>query len=356
MCCKCCEEDSPVNLGKTKDTWIDCDICGKWWHGACARLSDETVQKLIAADIKYSCAFCVVGKSDSFCDIDRKLDKVLSLSTFLAEGQSSKTHKPVESSAIKTVNLPSDKDKIVILDGITSPKDFRSSDKINKELSRFPETQHRTERAYCLPQGGVALHLKEGEKIDTFIEKFPAGAFGKVRSVHQIREKCRQKVKRTYVAYARNIPVQLESSSIKASIDNTGSKVTSVHRLSFSRSGRALPVIRVTFADLEFYQECCSKGIQIPGTKQKDTVFDPERQRKVIRCYNCQRFGHVGKACLHKARCLNCGKENCCSQNCVLSPCCANCGGNHKADSSHCPTFQSIFKKFRVYSVLQTQH
>ena len=64
FCCKCLEEDSPESQGKSEETWIDCDICGKWWHGACAKLSDETVQKLIEAGIKYSCAFCVIGRGN----------------------------------------------------------------------------------------------------------------------------------------------------------------------------------------------------------------------------------------------------------------------------------------------------
>ena len=99
VCCKCQKEDSPVNQGKAKDTWIDCDICGKWWHGACARLSDETVKKLIAVSIKYSCAFCVLGESESLSDIDSKLDKVLSLSTILAESQTCNSDKSVISDA-----------------------------------------------------------------------------------------------------------------------------------------------------------------------------------------------------------------------------------------------------------------
>ena len=62
VCCKCRKEDSPVNQGKAKDNWIDCDICGKWWHGACARLSDETVKKLISVGIKYFCSFLCSGR------------------------------------------------------------------------------------------------------------------------------------------------------------------------------------------------------------------------------------------------------------------------------------------------------
>ena len=360
VCCKCLEEDSPESEGKLKETWIDCDICGKWWHGACAKLSDETVQKLIEAGIKYSCAFCVIGRgnltnrSDPLCSIDNKLDKVLSLSTLIAETRAGNNEQSVDAGASKIVKTTlvesSDTDNIVVVDGIGSPREFSTSEKINKELSKFPETQHKTERAYRLPRGGIALHLKEGENSDQFIQDFPKGAFGSVKAVHQVKEKC--KVKNTYTAYAKNIPVILDEASLKLSLDASGKLVKSVHRLKYSRSGRLLPVIRVTFQDISLYQEACSKGIHIPGTKQRFTLFEPERRKKVVRCYNCHRFGHIGKACLNKSRCVNCGREDCESKDCSSTPGCANCGGGHKADSSHCPTFLSILRKFRVYSIM----
>ena len=361
VCCKCLEEDSPESEGKIKETWIDCDICGKWWHGACAKLSDETVQKLIEAGIKYSCAFCVIGRenltnrSESLCSIDSKLDKVLSLSTLIADTRAGSKDQSLEAGAPKTVKTVlsenSDTDKIVVVDGICSPREFRTSEKINKELSKFPQTQNKTERAYCLSQGGIALHLKEIENSAQFIQEFPRSAFGSVEAVHQIKEKC--KGRNTYTAYGKNIPVNLDESSLKLALDASGKSIKSVHRLKYSRSGRLLPVIRVTFQDYSLYKEVCSRGIHIPGTKQRITLFEPERRKKVVRCYNCHRFGHIGKACLNKSRCVNCGREDCESQDCSLPSCCANCGGRHKADSSHCPTFLSVLRKFRVYSILQ---
>ena len=76
FCCYCGKEDSPLNKGEEEDTWIDCDICEKWWHGACAKLSDEDIQKFIVHDIKFPCAFCVVGKAGKeLKEVSDKLDK-----------------------------------------------------------------------------------------------------------------------------------------------------------------------------------------------------------------------------------------------------------------------------------------
>ena len=51
-----------MHKGEEEDTWIDCDMCEKWWHGACAKLSDKDIQEFIVHDIKFPCAFCVVER------------------------------------------------------------------------------------------------------------------------------------------------------------------------------------------------------------------------------------------------------------------------------------------------------
>ena len=129
------------------------------------------------------------------------------MSTLIAETRAGNNEQSVDAGASKIVKSTlvesSDTDNIVVVDGIGSPREFSTSEKINKELPNFPETQHKTECAYRLPQGGIALHLKEGESSDQFIKDFPKGAFGSVEAVHQVKEKC--KVKNTYTAYAKNI-------------------------------------------------------------------------------------------------------------------------------------------------------
>lgn len=57
-----------------------------------------------------------------------------------------------------------------------------------------------------------------------------------------------------------------------------------------------------------------------------------------LRCYNCQRFGHMAKSCRSTRRCKICSEDHhhkeCKS---VLQPKCANCAGNHAASYSGCP-------------------
>ena len=56
-------------------------------------------------------------------------------------------------------------DKVVVIDNIQDPKQFRVSDKIRKETRKFkdlPESQF----AYSLPRGGVSLQFNTKEEAD----------------------------------------------------------------------------------------------------------------------------------------------------------------------------------------------
>ena len=68
---------------------------------------------------------------------------------------------------------------------------------------------------------------------------------------------------------------------------------------------------------------------------------------KVVHCFNCHRFGHIGKACLnhHGVSILE--------ERTVKVR--TRCAEKHKSDSSHFPTFLSILRKFRAYSITQKQ-
>ncbi|XP_070395322.1 uncharacterized protein [Dermacentor albipictus] len=57
-----------------------------------------------------------------------------------------------------------------------------------------------------------------------------------------------------------------------------------------------------------------------------------------LRCYNCQRFGHLSKNCSSPRRCKICSEDHDHSEcKSVCQPKCANCGGNHTASFSGCP-------------------
>ena len=89
-------------------------------------------------------------------------------------------------------------------------------------------------------------------------------------------------------------------------------------------------------------------GLKFNG---KQTYVESERRRKVVRCFNCMRFGHIGSTCIFLQHCENCGEEHS-ATNCSNSPNCFNCGGSHKASSSKCTVYQTNLREIQVQDIV----
>lgn len=64
-----------------------------------------------------------------------------------------------------------------------------------------------------------------------------------------------------------------------------------------------------------------------------------------LRCYKCQKFGHVAAVCRGKQKCARCGGEHeygKCGQG--VNPKCCNCGGDHSAGYGGCQVRKNAVK------------
>ena len=62
------------------------------------------------------------------------------------------------------------------------------------------------------------------------------------------------------------------------------------------------------------FDECCPAYIQLGWERRRVEIFIPNP----IRCYNCQRFGHLAKYCTAEVRCSRCAEKHTiqeCSKN-----------------------------------------
>ena len=236
-----------------------------------------------------------------------------------------------------------------MIDSVKEPKKYITSDQVRKELCKEESVVEKCDLAYMLPQGGIAIHLKESKDTNSFIQdwKEKVNLFGGDTEAHKIKK---LQEKETFTTYIKNVPQSVTIQGIEEALKEYSPK--SVHRLRYSHSRRALPIIKVTFDNEDSYNRALNTdGISIPRTKKR-VVFSPERTYKVVWCYNCQRFGHIAACCLHTNRCGNCGGEDCQSQTCTKPAACTNCSGNHPASSSACPAFKDIAKRLRLQTIL----
>jgi len=70
-----------------------------------------------------------------------------------------------------------------------------------------------------------------------------------------------------------------------------------------------------------------------------------------LRCFKCNRYGHVANHCRGKLRCSICsGKHKYCECS-AAAPKCPNCGGSHPAIEKICPRYQRETETFKLKSV-----
>jgi len=113
-----------------------------------------------------------------------------------------------------------------------------------------------------------------------------------------------------------------------------GIDIVEVRRLVNRHTGKPFRVIKVKCSQ-QTSSRLPSRRIVINNST---CVVEKQRPVQVIRCYNCQSFGHFSRFCVNKRRCEFCSGFHV-HEQCFDEVCCANCGGSHSASSLQCPVY-----------------
>lgn len=227
---------------------------------------------------------------------------------------------------------------IVVVDNIESPRKFKSSTEIRKEIKKFPEINPKL--SYSLPKGGISLEFENKEQADKVIKNWPSEAFGKGSQCHSPRGK-----KETSVGFLKNIPNFVKTTEIENTYSQLYS-IKSVRRLVFRNSQKPMPVVRIEFQSVEDLE--LAKSLQINYSLNGKTAFlESEHSFKIVRCFNCHRIGHIGRSCVYETRCGNCSNTDHTDRECTYQSKCPNCDGDHHASSKVCPVYQNQLKLHR---------
>ncbi len=325
--CLCGEGETPL--------MIECSHCNQWWHYRCVGLTKKEFEKhLKNSELPFACAICSIKNitNPNVCSELREILRNNSKSVGILETVQS-TSTPSEESQ---PHQPSSSN-IVIIDGISNPRDYKDSATIKKEVNSL-KPQVRIEHAYSLPAGGVALHLRDSESKDQALSDWPEGSFGS----KQVKAHQTLKVQPKFVVVVKNVDTKLLETDIQNSLAAQVNEPVCVCRLHSNRTNGPLPIIKVTSSEAT-YKSFLKDGVKILGKTHSCT---PNRNYKIVRCYNCQTFGHISKTCNHIHKCAVCSLNHPPNQPsvCTSRPKCANCEGAHPAYSTQCPVFKKTLQ------------
>ena len=136
----------------------------------------------------------------------------------------------------------------------------------------------------------------------------------------------------------KDVPVSILEAVILNSLKDSYKYVDSVVR--FYRNGKALPVIKIGFKNLDEFNQCLVNGFDV-----NNIYFKPEKFcfiQKPTQCFKCWKFGHISTSCSPNSpsSCSKCSSTDHKFTDCnSTSFLCINCKGNHCANDKSCPIF-----------------
>ena len=134
---------------------------------------------------------------------------------------------------------------------------------------------------------------------------------------------------------------RVTSDDIKEGMVEQGA--TDVGRITVHRDG----VIKTTHTYvLTFNSPSLPTVVKIGFMHVKVDVYIPN----LLRCYNCQVFGHRENKCGRHAVCCNCSEPEHCGPSgvCDKQYKCVNCSGYHPANSKQCPQWEKEKKILKI--------
>lgn len=118
-----------------------------------------------------------------------------------------------------------------------------------------------------------------------------------------------------------NLYVSVEISEPEMLNNLKGGNVVSVRRMGNPQNGKNSPPVLLVFKEDELPKKVSLGYLIYPVGPY---------ERATLRCFNCQRYGHVAVVCRGRRRCTRCGEDHD-GKECNKDMKCPNCGGEHIA-------------------------
>ena len=138
-------------------------------------------------------------------------------------------------------------------------------------------------------------------------------------------------------ALNRGVPLEFDNNEIQQHLDNN---FPGIKARRFVKADKQLYKVKLSFPSKLPYLKAMSDGIILDALFYHPVEF-VQQSIRIIRCYQCQKFGHMSSNCHSKESCKHCadkhGVARCTNEDKPAK--CNNCKGNHEADDANCPAY-----------------
>ena len=341
--------------------WIECSHCKQWWHSQCTG-NPEFAQSQYKhkSEIPFVCNTVCLSKSvtsqavrdlvllnlcsstkPAFPDSSTVSNSPEQITIFSTSSTALDSSIQTNEFATGNSQIPSSEENsslsenIVILDGINNTTYTDSRDILNEVKDKRPELGITL--AYVLPAGGIALHCRSVEDKNLALSPWPEKSFNSDHLSTHLPASATP-IKKTVIV--RNITKDITDKDIALAVNQATGDTVTVRRFKNRRTGRFMPIAQITASDSNTLNsdKLLTEGLQI---RNRTLPCEPRRTAKVIRCFNCQAYGHTSSYCKNKKTCVDCAEylsdtnnHRCNTKHCI------NCQGTHAADSKLCPKYK----------------
>ena len=366
-CCPHCKKQ----VEDTEKDSICCNGCEVWWHGSCGGIEVKDIPILSKyASVHWYCTKCeekrLQGKSSNVWKAlnqinhrQKKDNETRKQETQLIESMKkdlltiklkldnperttssyatvAKTEPPdrmvdpkEEVGNVNKQRSPRDPNKILI---ITCKQKFRDSIEIKRTFAKlFP--LKKLIYAFTTARGNTHMEFLTVEEADNVLKSWNPEFFGGESIARKANDKTNE-----HSALIRGVPLELDNNEIEQHLDNNFPGVKARRFVKADKT--ALQTVKLSLPSKLLYDKATSDGIFLDALFYQPVEFVQQGIR-IIRCYKCQKFGHMSSNCHSRESCKHCAEEHSVAKctNKDKPAKCSNCKGNHEADDTNCPTY-----------------
>ena len=368
--CVCCHTAVTTNDDKTGNS-LRCTQCRLYWHNECGGpdylIPIKLVKELKDAppNVSIHCPKCMVNnKAVTLVSISDKFDKLQA--------------QPPQDFPILAANIGNDKSlknpRNRVVSGLATAENFKR--KMNDEKERVERTRLVRKpkgiklstsklirqnfnidyrgvmiRDCRLTAGGSILLEFENKKVALQMDKdWKPHSFGGNEGLFNLEREIHAGIVQHIEAYKdenneENVEGVMSEAEIIDEVKKTYPEATSEVFMRKNNKGEKVPTgtVKIKFASRDELDAAMKTCINM--FSQRLAVEEFQFKPRVIKCHNCQIFGHIAMRCKHPAKC------GCCSAAHSTKDCphqsdpdkfkCSHCTGKHITGDKACKKFQA---------------